>query len=94
MLRACVHASSLSHICLFAAPWTIARQDALSMEFYRKDYWSGLPFPTPGNIPNPGVEPMSLVSPALAGEFLTPEPPGKPHVDRSLVKCNSLHYFL
>ena len=71
MLRACVHASSLSHICLFAAPWAIARPDALSMEFYRQDYWSGLPFPTPGNIPNPGVEPMSLVSPTLAGGFLT-----------------------
>ena len=63
------------------------------MEFYRQGYWSGLPFPTPGDIPNPGVEPMSLVSPALAGEFFIAEPPGKPHVDRSLAKCNSLHYF-
>ena len=86
MLRACMHASSLSHICLFAAPWTIARQDALSMEFYRQGYWSGLPFPTPGDIPNPGVEPMSLVSLALAGGFFITESPGRPMEYYSAIK--------
>ena len=44
----------------------------------RQENWSGLPFPPPGDLPNPGIEPMSPVSPALAGEFFTPEPPGKP----------------
>ena len=56
-------------------PWTIACQAPLSMVFPRPEYWSGLPFPPPGDLPNLGVEP---VSPALAGEFFTTEPPGKP----------------
>ena len=47
------------------------------MGFSRKEYWSGLPFHPPGNLSNPGTEPMSLVSPTLAGESLTTEPPGK-----------------
>ena len=60
-------------------PWTVARQAPLSVEFSRQEYWSGLPFPAPGNLPDPGVEPMSLASPALAGEFFTTAPPGKPY---------------
>ena len=64
----------LSHVRLFATPWTVARQAPLSMEFSRKEYWSGLPFPSPGDLPNPGIEP---VSPALAGGLFTAEPPGK-----------------
>jgi len=48
------------------------------MEFSRQGYWSRLPFPTPGDLPDPGIEPMSLVSPALAGRFFTTAPPGKP----------------
>ena len=56
-------------------PWIVASQAALSMEFSRQEYWSGLPFPSPGNLPDPGIE---LVSPALAGGFFTTEPPGKP----------------
>ena len=59
------------------SPWTIACQAPLSMKFSRQEYWSGLPFPIPGDIPNPGIEPMSLASPVLAGRFFTPEPPGK-----------------
>ena len=47
------------------------------MEFSRQEYWSGLPFPFPGNLPDPGIEPTSLMSPALAGGFFTTEPPGK-----------------
>ena len=54
-------------------------QASLSMEFSRQEYWSGLPFPTPGDLPDPGVEPESLVSPTLAGGFFTTAPRGKPH---------------
>ena len=62
----------------FVTPWAMAHQALLSMEFYRQEYWSGLPFPSPGDLPDPGTEPASLVSPALAGGFFTTEPPGKP----------------
>ena len=60
-------------------PWTVAHQAPLSMGFSREEYWSGLPFPPPGDLPDPGIEPMSPVSPALAGGCFTTEPPGKPH---------------
>ena len=50
-------------------PMDIALRALLSMEFFRQEYWSRLPFPTPGDLPDPGIEPMSLVSPALAGRF-------------------------
>ena len=62
---------SLSCIWLFAAPWTVACQAPLSMGFYRQEYWSGLPFPSPGHLPDPGIEPVSLESAALAGRFST-----------------------
>ena len=64
----------LSHIRLFATPWTVAYQ-APSMGFSRQEYWSGLPFPSPGDLPNPGIEPRN---PALQAEALPSEPPGKP----------------
>ena len=51
--------------------WTVARQAPLSMGFSKQEYWSGLPFPPPGNLPDPGIEPTSLMSPALAGPSLT-----------------------
>ena len=54
-----------------ATPWTIALQAPLSMEFPRQEYWSGLPFPPPEDLPDPGMEPTSLASPALAGRFFT-----------------------
>ena len=57
------------------APWTVACQAPLSMGFDQREYWSGLPFPSPGDLPNPGIEPAS---PALASGFFTTEPPGKP----------------
>ena len=60
---------------LFATPWTVAFQASLPMGFPRKEYWSGSPFPSPGDHPNPGIEP---VSPALTGGFFTTEPPEKP----------------
>ena len=61
----------------FATSWTAASQAPLSMGFPRQEYWSGLPLPSPGDLPNPGIEPMS---PALAGGFFTTEPPGKPFI--------------
>ena len=56
-------------------PWTVALEGPLSMEFPRQEYWSGLPFSSPGDLPDPGIKP---VSPALAGGFFTTEPPRKP----------------
>ena len=61
----------LSHVQLFGTPWTIACQSHLFMGFSRQEYWSGVPFPSPGNLPYPGIEPVSLMSPALAGGFFT-----------------------
>ena len=55
--------------CLVAQWWTVARQAPLSMGFSSQEYWSGLPFPSPGDFPDPGIEPRSLASPALAGGF-------------------------
>ena len=68
----------LSHVRLFAIPWTVAYQASLSTGFSRQEYWSGLPFPSPGDLPNPGIEPKSLVSPALVGDLFTTASPGKP----------------
>ena len=66
---------SLSHVQLFVTPWTVAYQASPSMGFSRLEYWGGLPFPFPGALPNPGIEPGS---PALEEDALTSEPPGKP----------------
>ena len=72
----CVHAQSLSRIRLFATPRTVARPALLSMEFSRQEYWSGLPFPSPGELPDAGIKPVSPVSPALASGFFTIALPG------------------
>ena len=64
-------AFSLSHIRLFAIMWTVTYQAPLSMGFSKQEYWSGLPSPPSGNLPNPGMEPMSLKSPALEDRFFT-----------------------
>ena len=58
-------------------PWTVAQQAPLFMEFFRQEYWRGWPFPFPGDLPNPGIEPRS---PALQADSLPSEPPGKPEV--------------
>ena len=71
MKSSCVHAKSLSHVWLFMASWTVARQPPLSMGFSRQESWSGLPCPPPGDLPDPGIETISLTSPALAGGFFT-----------------------
>ena len=62
---------SLSNVWLFEAPWTVAHQAPLSMGFPRQEYWSGLPFPTPGDLSDPGIQPVSLRSSELAGGFFT-----------------------
>ena len=59
------------HVGLFATLWTVAFQAPLSMEFSRQEYWSGLPFPSPEDLPDPRIKPASLTSPALAGRFFT-----------------------
>ena len=66
----------LSHVWLFATQWTVARRAPMSMEFSRQGCWSGLPFPSPGHLPDPGIKPASSV--ALAAGFFTTVPPGKP----------------
>ena len=71
-MRTCV----LSHVQLFMTLWTVTHQVLLSMGFSRQEYWSGLPSPPPGDLPNLGIE---SVSPALAGGFFTTAPPGKPN---------------
>ena len=65
-----MHAKSLQSY-LFVTLWTVARQAPLSMGFSRQEYWSRLPFPTLVDLPNPGIEPMSLMSPVLAVRFFT-----------------------
>ena len=70
-----VRMCTLSHIQVVMTPWTVARQAPLSMEFSRQEYWSGVPFPTSGDRPNTGIEPMS---PSLQADSLPFEPPGKP----------------
>ena len=66
---------SLSHVRLFATLWTEAYQAPPYMGFSRQEYWSGLPFPSPGDLPDPGFEPRT---PAFQADALTSEPPGKP----------------
>ena len=68
-------AQLLSHVRLFVIPWTVAPQAPLSMGFPRQEYWSELPVPSPGDLPNPGIKTASPVSPALEGKFFTTVPP-------------------
>ena len=69
-----VKVKSLSRVRLFATPWTVAYQAPPSMGFSRQEYWSGVPFPSPGDLHDPGIEPGS---PTLQADALTSEPPGK-----------------
>ena len=73
--RAGVSCSVMSNS--FATTWTIACQAPLSMGFSRQEYWSGLPFPSPGDLPDPGIE---LASPALQADSIPSQPPGKPYI--------------
>ena len=76
-------------------PWTVACQAPLSMEFSRQEHWSGWPFPSQGYLSDPGIEPVSLASSTMAGEFFTTVPPGNPSNFRdvsnsreSLISCS------
>ena len=80
-----VCAQLLSHVQLFLTTWNVACQAPLSMEFSRKERWSGVPFPSLRDLPDPGVEPASPAFPALADGFFTTEPLKKPH-------CNTNNY--
>ena len=76
MQEVCESESEVAQSCLtLCDPWIVAYQAPPSMEFSRQAYWSGLPFPSPGDLPNPEIEPKS---PALQADALTSEPPGKP----------------
>ena len=75
MRNSSVKVKSLSRVRLFASPWTVAYQASPSMGFSRQEFCSGLPFPSPGDLPVPGIEPGS---PTLEADALTSEPPGKP----------------
>ena len=77
---------SLSRVRLFATPWIVAYQAPLSMGFSRQEYCSGLPFPSPGDLPHPGVKPGS---PTLQADSLPSEPPGKPYSNSA-----SLNFFI
>ena len=77
-----MHAPVLSRVQLFVTPWTVAYQTPQSMEFCWEEYWSGLPFPSPGDLPNPRIEPES---PALQADTLPSEPPGNHHLSLSQI---------
>ena len=69
--------SRFSCVQLLETPWTVVHQAPLSIGFSRQEYWDGLPCPSPGDLPDLGIQPTSLSSPPLAGRFFTAEPPGK-----------------
>ena len=77
-----------SHVRLFATPWTVAYQAPLSMDFSRQEYRSGLPFLSPGDLPDPGIDPGS---PTLQTDALPPDPPGKPIKDFQFSSVQSLN---
>ena len=85
MLCACV-LSCFSCVQLTVTLWTVACQALLSMGFSRQKYWSGLPYPPPGDLPDPKIKLESPVSPILAGSFFTTEPPRKSPIDMRMIK--------
>ena len=80
---------SCKSVWLFATPWTVTHQVPLSIEFSRQEYCSGLPFPSPGDLPDPGIE---LVSPELARDSFTAEPPGKPLYLETEIQIGAVTY--
>ena len=78
-----------SCVQLFVTLWTVAHQASLSMGFPRQEYWSGLPFPSLGDLPNPGIEPTSPMSPVLQADFLLLSHQGCPKEDKFLTKKSS-----
>ena len=88
LFRHLVKVKSLSCVRLFSTPWTLAYQSPLSMEFSRQEYWSGLPFPSPGDLPDSGIEPRS---PALQADALPSESPDS--LTFHFPKCQALYIF-
>ena len=86
-----VKVKSLSRVRLYVTPWTVAYQAPPSMGFSRQEYWSGLPFPSPGGLPDPGIEPKSST---LEADALTSEPPGKSIFFYNLAKYEHFSMFL
>ena len=90
-----VKVKSVSRVQLFVTPWTVAHQAPPSMGFSRQEYWSGLPFPSPGDLPNPGIKPRSL---SLQADTLTSEPQSlkkmKVLVTQRLTFCDPMDYSL
>ena len=80
---------SLSRVWLSTTPWTVAYQAPPSMGFSRQEYWSGLPFPSPGDLPNPGIEPRSA---SLQADILPSEPPGNPRKSKREIITESLRF--
>ena len=93
----CAVLRHFSHVWLFATQWTIAHQSPLSLGFSRQQYWSGLQWPPPGELPNPGIEPTSLMSPALAGGLFitgtTWEAPLSVYYSRNHIILSYLHWI-
>ena len=89
VLSSCV----LSHVQFFVTSLTVAHQAPLSMGFSKQEHCSGLPFPPPGDLPDPGNEPTSPESPALAGEFFTTELPWKSVLSRNGAKSITFFNF-
>ena len=89
LLKMKVKVKSLSSVQLFATPWTVAYQDSPSVGFYRQGYCSGLSFPSPGELPDPGIKPRS---PVLQADVLPSEPPGKPEYCLSVVKYAGVNW--
>ena len=83
----CAVLSRFSHVRLFATLRTVARQAPQSVGFSRQEYWSGLPWPPPGDLPDPGIEPMSLVPPALAGGFFSTSAAWGAHIQFYVCLC-------
>ena len=81
---------SLSHVQLYVTPWTVAYQGPPSMGFSKQGYWDGFPFPSPGDLSDPGTEPGS---PALQTDSLASEPPGKPSVIFKMGTSGLLHFY-
>ena len=89
----CCSLVAKSYQIIFVTPWTGAHQTPLTMGFSRQEYWSVLPFPSPGALPDPGIEPTPSVrqaSSALAGEFFATEPLGKPILG---LKITTIHFY-
>ena len=80
--------SHVSHVQLSATPWTVAHLASLSMGSPRQEYWSGLPFPPAGDLPDSGIEPTSPMSPALQVDSLPADPSGKPQISQMPGYCN------